>query len=333
MKTTAAKLMAPLQFKLTEVDIPLLGERQVLIEVSACGICSSEAPIFDGSAVGTAGVSFRYKSFPADLGHEVVGVVVDRGAKADDFEIGDLVTGLTYSGCGFAKHFVESQDVLVKVPENYHQKSHLAIGEPLMATINIINQCNPSYGDSMLVVGDGFMSLLLIAALARLPLTNLIVIGHHDSRLELSKTFGASHIINGKKQDAWQEVMNITHGNCVDISVDYAGTSSSLGLSASLCKAKVRAKLVLAAAYDNNMPITIGNYLQNRAPIIIPAYPNQSLDKRKDLDRAMWALSENIFPMETLITHRYSLKDVGIGYQDSLLRNNNFIKGIVIPSN
>lgn len=331
MKTTAAQLTSPYQFELIEVELPQLSDEQVLIDVTACGICSSEVPVFDGTTIGTPGVSFRYKSFPADLGHEVVGTIIDKGKNANNFSIGDMVTGLTYSGCGFAQHFIENQNMLVKIPENYKHRAEYAIGEPLMATINIINQCEPQYGDTVLVTGDGFMSLLLIAALAKLPLAKLIVIGHHDSRLAMAKRFGATQVINNKKTDAWQEVMAATNNLGADISIDYAGTAPSLGLSASLCKAKVRAKLVLAAAYDNKMPITIGNYLQNRAPILIPAYPNQSLNKQHDLDRAMWALSNDIFPMEELITHRYDLSTVGKGYQESISRTDNFIKGIVLP--
>ncbi|WP_019530916.1 zinc-dependent alcohol dehydrogenase [Dasania marina] len=331
MKTLAAKLVAAHRFEVTEVELPALNSDQVLIDVSSCGICSSEVPIFDGSTVGTPGVSFRYKEYPADLGHEVVGTIIDKGKHVQNFALGDVVTGLTYSGCGFAQHFIENQDMLVKVPDNYLTRSQFAVGEPLMATINIINQCQPQYGDSVLVVGDGFMSQLLIAALAKLPLAQLIVVGHHENRLAMAKRFGATAVINNKTSDAWQQVMTLTQDLGADIAIDYAGTSSALGLAASLCKAKVRAKLVLAAAYDNNMPITIGNYLQNRAPVLIPAYPNQSQNKQLDLERAMWALSQDIFPMEELITHQYSLSAVGQGYQESIARSGDFIKGIVLP--
>lgn len=327
----AAKLVAPRQFEIIDCPVPTPSDQQVLIKVRSCGICSSEAPVFDGSVIGTAGVSFRYTDFPADLGHEVVGTVEAVGSDVTMFKPGDNVTGLTYSGCGFAEYFVENETMLVKVPEAYKGDLSLAIGEPLMATMNIMRQTQPDYGDTVLVVGDGYMSLLLVAALAKYPLAQLIVVGHHDNRLELAREFGATTVINGKKTDAWKAIMAATNDVGVQVAIEYAGTPSSLQLAASVCQAKVRAKLVLAAAYDNDMPLMIGNYLQNRAPVLIPAYPNQSVDKRHDLERAMWALGEGIFPVEKLITHSFSLDDVGKGYEQSAARTENYIKGIVTP--
>ncbi|MCJ9430325.1 zinc-dependent alcohol dehydrogenase [Kordiimonas marina] len=327
----AAKLVAPRRFEIIDAEVPTPTGNDVLIKVRACGICSSEAPVFDGSVIGTAGVSFRYTDFPADLGHEVVGTVEAVGPDVTAFKEGDKVTGLTYSGCGFADYFLEKDTMLVKVPDAYKGDLSLAIGEPLMATMNIIRQTQPDYGDTVLVVGDGYMSLLLIAALARVPLAQLIVVGHHDDRLAMASSFGATAVINGKKTDAWKEIMALTGNVGVQVAVEYAGTASSLQLAASVCQAKVRAKLVLAAAYSNDMPLMIGNYLQNRAPVLIPAYPNQSLDKRHDLERAMWALGEGIFPVEKLITHRFALADVGKGYEQSAARTEGYIKGIVEP--
>jgi len=327
----AAKLIEPFRFEIQVTAIPAPTGNQILIKVASCGICSSEVPIFNGSLIGTPGVSFRYRALPADLGHEVTGIVAATGPDVTSLKEGDRVTGLTYSGCGFADYFVEAEPMLVRIPDSYKGPLEYAIGEPLMATANILRQMEPGFGETILVVGDGFMSLLLIAALGHYPLAKLIVVGHHSGRLELAREFGATHVINGKETDAWQEVMALTDDMGADSVVEYAGTASSLQLAASLCKAKVRAKLVLAAAYDNAMPFTIGNYLQNRAPVIIPAYPNQSLDKRQDLDRAMWALGEGVFPMERLITHRYALESVGQGYADSIARIPGYIKGMVTP--
>jgi len=329
----AIQLVAPKTFEIVEREIPVAGKNQVVIKVEACGICSSEVPIYDGSLVGTPGVSFRYTTFPADLGHEVVGTVYEVGSEVENLQLGDKVTGLTYSGCGFAEYFLEQEQMLIKIPDSYNKPLKYAIGEPLVATVNIMRQMSYEFGDTILIVGDGYMSLLLVAALKRATTKNLIVVGHHDERLALALKYGASIVINGKNNNAWQAIMDLTNGQGVDISVEYAGTSKSLELAASVCKAKVRSKLVLAAAYDNKMPFTIGNYLQNRAPIVIPAYPNQSTNKRFDMERAMWALGEGLFPIEDLISHEYKLTEVGQGYQDCVVRLAGYRKGIVVPFN
>jgi NADPH:quinone reductase-like Zn-dependent oxidoreductase len=163
MKTKAAKLVAPKRFEVVDVELPQIARDEVLIKVIACGICTTELPVFDGLVVGTPGVSFRYKEYPASLGHEVVGTVVTAGEDAAGFTPGDPVTGMTYSGCGFAQHMIEKANKLVKVPADVRLEH--ALGEPLMSVVNVMRQAAPEFGDDVFIVGDGFLSLLLVAGL------------------------------------------------------------------------------------------------------------------------------------------------------------------------
>jgi threonine dehydrogenase-like Zn-dependent dehydrogenase len=331
MLTRKAKIVSPRKFQIFEENLPELVENQVLLKVLSCGICSSELPVYLGDVIGTPGVSFRYKDYPADFGHEVVGEVLEIGLAVKNINVGSIVTGLTYSGCGFSTYFIEDADVLIEIPETGAEESIYALGEPLMATVNILNQMSVEFGANVVIIGDGFMSLLLIAALGRYPLGSLIVVGHHNDRLKLAEKYGASRCINGKEENSWQTIMDITQGKGVDISVEYAGTSSSLQLAASVCKPKQRAQLVLAAAYDNKLPFSIGNYLQNRAPVIIPAYPNHSSNKVEDLKRGIDGYVNGIFPMKELITHSYGLEQVPGALEDCINRADGYIKGIVLP--
>ena len=231
-----------------------------------------------------------------------------------------------------ALFFIENEDALIKVPIRDRTKHPFCIGEPLMATTNIIHQINPSFGDSLAIIGDGFMSLLLVAGFSKFPLDKIIVVGHHDSRLKLASKYGATKIINSKNEDAWKEIMDVTDGLGVDMSVEYAGNADSLRLAASICKAKQRAKLALASSYSINMPFMISNYLENRAPIIVPAYPNQSKNKLKDLERGIWGLEKGIFPLEELITHKYKLDSIKEAFEDNLNRSPGYIKGIILSN-
>ena len=322
-----AQLVSPRKFEFVESQIDSIEEDDVLIEVISCGICSSEMPIYTGDLIGTPGVSFRYKEYPAKLGHEVVGRVVDIGSKVTRFKISDIVTGLTYSGAGFAKFFVEKESMLHSI--NGFEQPEYILGEPLMATVNILNNINFEFGDSVSVIGEGCMSLLLISALRHYPLDKVFIFGHHEFKLDIIRSFGFEHVVNSKKQDPWQYVMDHTDGLGVNVSIEYAGNTDALRLAASITKAKVRSKLVLASSYDNSMPFTICNYLQNRAPVIIPAYPNQSKDKFKDLSLGIWAYEKKIIEIKPLITHEFSLDSLGDAYSYITDNRDKYIKGIV----
>jgi alcohol dehydrogenase, propanol-preferring len=79
--------------KLTEVPKPVLFDKQVLVQVSVCGVCHTELDEIEGR---TSPVSF-----PFIPGHQVVGIVTDRGRLAAKHEIGARVgVGWINSACG-----------------------------------------------------------------------------------------------------------------------------------------------------------------------------------------------------------------------------------------
>ena len=81
----------PLSFM--ELPDPVPARGQILVRVSACGVCHTELDEIEGRTPPS--------SFPFILGHQVVGVVVDRGLSAIKFAQGERV-GIGWIGwaCG-----------------------------------------------------------------------------------------------------------------------------------------------------------------------------------------------------------------------------------------
>ena len=329
MKATLAKLVAPKKIELVEEELRPLEDDEVLIEIAACGICQSEMGIYDGTCIGAPGVSFRYKEFPANLGHEVSGIIVDKGGKVDDFDIGDRITGILYSGCGFATHIIEKADKLMKVPHKVPLEH--ALGEPIMCITNIIRLSQPDFGDCVYIIGSGFMSMLTVAALSKYPLKELIISGHYQERLDLARKYGATKTINAVEDDPWKAIMEITKKQGADIVIELSGKMAGLQLGASVCKPKQRAKLVMAGVYGEE-PFTLGHYLQNRAPVLVVAYPNQSPDMMDDLRRGLHALESGLLPMDELVTHQFRLDQISEAMEASRTKKEGYIKGIIVPN-
>ena len=66
-----------------ELPKPRAGAGQVLIEVGACGVCRTDLHIIDGD--------LPAPKSPLVPGHEIVGRVVETGAGAGRFAIGERV--------------------------------------------------------------------------------------------------------------------------------------------------------------------------------------------------------------------------------------------------
>jgi len=90
----AQLLVAPHRaLAISELPPPIPAPGEVLIAVRACAVCRTDLHILDGE--------LTHPKLPLVPGHEIVGVVVERGAEVDRFEIGDRV-GVPWLGwtCG-----------------------------------------------------------------------------------------------------------------------------------------------------------------------------------------------------------------------------------------
>ncbi|MDX9815903.1 MAG: zinc-dependent alcohol dehydrogenase family protein [Smithellaceae bacterium] len=83
----------PQPLKQVEVPVPVVGSEEILVQVSACGVCHTELDEIEGRT--------PPPRFPVILGHQIVGKVVERGKKARKFKPGAHVgVGWIYSSCG-----------------------------------------------------------------------------------------------------------------------------------------------------------------------------------------------------------------------------------------
>src|SRR5438874_1794735 len=81
-----AVLHGPGDVRLEAREIPAVGRRDVLVEVRSVGVCGSDIHYYEHGRIG----SFVVEE-PLVLGHEVSGVVVERGAEAIKHAIGERV--------------------------------------------------------------------------------------------------------------------------------------------------------------------------------------------------------------------------------------------------
>jgi propanol-preferring alcohol dehydrogenase len=91
--------------EMSDVPDPVPGEKEILVEVSACGVCHTELDEIEGRT--------PPPKFPIILGHEIVGRVVKTGSSAGKFTIGDRVgIGWIYSACQGCRFCLKSNENL-----------------------------------------------------------------------------------------------------------------------------------------------------------------------------------------------------------------------------
>lgn len=74
----------------------------------------------------------------------------------------------------------------------------------------VINLLKPSPKDSILITGVGAVGVSALFAAAYLKVETIIVVDIVPARLELAKTLGATHVINGLDKDVAEQVRKLT---------------------------------------------------------------------------------------------------------------------------
>lgn len=91
----------------TNLPDPVPGEKEILVKVSACGVCHTELDEIEGRT--------PPPRLPVVLGHQIVGRVEETGGKASTFRIGDRVgIGWIYSACGKCRFCLEGNENLCR---------------------------------------------------------------------------------------------------------------------------------------------------------------------------------------------------------------------------
>ncbi len=114
-KARVAALEAPGKFAIREFEVPKVGEEDVLLEVEMCTICGSDPPVWKGLYAGT--------QYPTVMGHELIGRIVEMGAKAQDYyklKVGDRVVPGGQDGCGTCRVCREGNGRLCQAKKYSH---------------------------------------------------------------------------------------------------------------------------------------------------------------------------------------------------------------------
>jgi propanol-preferring alcohol dehydrogenase len=96
--------------RLADLPRPSPDAEQILLEVRACGVCRTDLHVMDGD--------LKQPKLPLILGHEIVGIVVEKGARVERFSLGQRV-GVPWLGstCGYCRHCTSGAENLCDAAE------------------------------------------------------------------------------------------------------------------------------------------------------------------------------------------------------------------------
>lgn len=304
-------------FVIEDVPRPEVGENEVLIRVKACGICTSELYLWNGK--------IKDVKFPLYLGHEPSGVVEEVGKKVNEVSVGDHVTFLSEMGGCFAEYVKVKKSNIVKIPENVSFEE--ALGEPIACAVNGIKRSNIQIGDTVVVIGCGFMGLLMIQLASLRGPSEIIAIDINDDRLKVAESLGASKVINPLNIDPVEYIMKYTDERGVDVVIEATGEQVPLDIATKIVK--IRGTLVIFGYHVGEPRIVDMERWNWKGLDVINAHERASEIYMEGMKIGIKLLSKGKLKTKPLITHAYPLEQINKAFTDVNEKIKGLIKAII----
>lgn len=231
----------PGAFAVEEVPIPSVGPDDVLVRVGACGVSFRDV-------VERNGTYRRDTSFPAILGLEIAGTVVETGADVLDLAVGDRVCTKAFISCGrcrlcrsgrettcrrrapvrggYAEYVALPQDAFVPTPSDMPFELSCSLGPGAGVALNALRDtARVEIGETVLVTGASGGVGVPSVQIARAAGARVIAVTRSEAKRASLEAIGADEVVvAGDGEDFAPAVKALTGGEGVDVVVDNVGS-------------------------------------------------------------------------------------------------------------
>lgn len=337
-------------FHITEVNIPVPADDEVLCRIKAVAICGSDPGLFSGHYASMNWPPF----YPFIFGHEWAGEVIEAGKHVSSLKPGDRVAGEAHSGCGicqncldgnynlclnygnmekghrhygflvngaYAEYGVFTAKSCTKIPDNISYDD-AALCDSAGTALQAVRLAAIQKGETVAVYGPGPVGNLAMQ-IARSKGARTIVIGR-GARLSACQADGADEIIDYEKYEPVERLKELTKGLGADAVIECAGTDTAIYNS--VMSARKNGRVVLVSMPKNkDLILPVNTIVCNQIHVTgSRANPNCCPE-------ILRLLSEGQIKTEQLITHHFPLSDMAEALAVFVQKKDGAVKVIVHP--
>lgn len=312
------EITAPRKVTSRQILLPAPQAGEVRIKMEGCGLCASNLPVWEGRDW------FTYPIAPGNPGHEGWGIIDCLGEGVNNFSLGDRVAAITYHA--FSEYDTCEASNLVRLPKEMDDIPFP--GEPLGCAMNIFERSDIQAGQTIAVVGCGFLGALLIQ-LAEQAGARVIAISRKKSSLELAKRQGAHEVISMENHQAIiEKVQLLTDNKLCDRVLEATGKQEPLNLAAELTG--VRGKLIIAG-YHQDGSRQVNMQLWNwRGLDVINAHERDPEIYLQGMKKAVAAVIEGRLDPRPLYTHIFPANELQKAFEVQHQNPEGFTKALIL---
>lgn len=331
----AVVLNGPNDFEATEIEKPVIGDNDILLEMKKAAICGTDMRILNGTK--TRGV--RY---PSVIGHEMCGVICEVGKDVKGFEVGEKVSianvipcgscsaclagrenacmnrkaiGYEFNG-GFEEYIlipeiaIKSGNV-VKLPENVSFTAGALI-EPLACCIRGLKNAGTGFNDTVLIVGAGPIGLMHMQLSKIAGAKQVIVSEPNEMRRQVAKELGADICVDPTTEDLEQIIKEQTNGMGADVIVMAIGVPALVNSTLKLCKKGGTVNLFAGFAGTGECTIEVNTIHYNEIRV-----NGSTAYKRADYLEAADMVKSGKINLDRIATHTFKIENFKDAYEMS----------------
>lgn len=326
-----------------EVPTPNIEDNEVLVRIKAAGICHSDVHYADGLS--------PVSSLPLTLGHEIAGVIEEKGEAVTNVNIGDRVALhylLTCGQCaycisgneqfcpkakmlghhmdgGYADYVVVPSRNAVILPSEINFPEGTTLMCASATAYHAINKGRLKPGDRVAVYGVGGLGQSAVQLAKAFGATQVFAIDLDPRKLKLAEAYGAIPL-NAKSGDPVEAIKAQTNGEGVEVALEFIGLPKTQ--KQALQSAAPMGRVVLVGL--SNKPLQIDPYTEILGKEIELIGSNDH--HLSELGQLMDFVSNGLLDVSEVVSSRIPLEAEAINEVFDRLRNfGGGIRNIIEP--
>jgi len=327
--------------EIEDVQRPEPREDEVLIKVSACGVCHTDLHYIDHGVP-------TFKEPPLILGHEASGIIEEAGPHVSDWNEGDRVLIPAVLSCGHCSYCREGRENicqgmvmlgnnidgayaeyvkvpakdLVHLPEEVPIVEGAIIADAVSTPFHAVkNRAKVRPGETVVVFGCGGVGINVVQIAAAVG-GMVIAVDIDDAKLELAGKMGAVEVINANEVDRVSKaVRGFTDGMGADLAIEVIGNVATIEEAFNCIKTGGR--LCIVGYTKEKVSLNAGRIMYREVTIM------GSLGCRPvDYPVIVDMVKRGKIEIESLVTHKFPLEEIHQAFE--VMRKGESLRSVVV---
>lgn len=207
----------------------------------------------------------------------------------------------------YAEYCMVDASQVVKIPEDmpFDKAALLACGV-ITGYGAVVNKAKVKPGQSCVVIGVGGVGLNAIQGASIAGAYPILAVDMLDNKLESSRSFGATHLVNGSNSDPVEQVKNLTGGYGADCVIVTVGSTSAIEQGIAMLGRQ--GTVVIVGLATKNMSVFPMDIIDNEK--VVTASFMGTTNIREDIPVLINLYKAGKLKLDELVTGHYPLERI-----------------------